>query len=118
MGCVSVREYVSLGAKFAKWRAVITIGEDMPSAACIDANCHALARYAALCQEAGIAPMVDSEVPMDGDHDIETCYDVTEATLRLLYNARTSNNGPLKARSSPHGHCRQGLRRAGRCRGT
>ncbi|MCB1611372.1 MAG: fructose-bisphosphate aldolase class I, partial [Xanthomonadales bacterium] len=53
-----LKEYVSLGAKFAKWRAVITIGEDMPSAACIDANCHALARYAALCQEAGIVPMV------------------------------------------------------------
>jgi fructose-bisphosphate aldolase, class I len=87
-----LKEYVALGAKFAKWRAVITIGEDMPSAACIDANCHALARYAALCQEAGIVPMVEPEVLMDGEHDIETCYDVTEATLRSLYNALYEHN--------------------------
>ena len=82
-----LEEYARLGAKFAKWRAVITIGEDMPSSTCIDANAHALARYAALCQEAGIVPMVEPEVLMDGDHDIETCYDVTEATLRALFSA-------------------------------
>lgn len=87
-----LKEYVALGAKFAKWRAVITIGEDMPSAACIDANTHALARYAALCQEAGIVPMVEPEVLIDGDHDIETCFDVTEATLRSLYNALYEHN--------------------------
>lgn len=87
-----LKEYVGLGARFAKWRAVITIGEDMPSAACIDANTHALARYAALCQEAGVVPMVEPEVLMDGDHDIETCFDVTEATLRSLYTALYEHN--------------------------
>jgi len=91
-----LKEYVSLGAKFAKWRAVITIGEDTPSAACIDANCHALARYAALCQEAGIVPMVEPEVLMDGEHDIETCYDVTEATLRSLFSALYEHNVVLE----------------------
>ena len=91
-----LKEYVALGAKFAKWRAVITIAEDKPSAACIDANCHALARYAALCQEAGIVPMVEPEVLMDGDHDIETCFDVTEATLRSLYNALYEHNVMLE----------------------
>jgi len=89
-------EYASLGARFAKWRAVITIGEDTPSGACIDANCHALARYAALCQEAGIVPMVEPEVLMDGDHDIEVCYDVTEATLRALFGALYEQNVVLE----------------------
>ena len=74
-------EYYKLGARFAKWRAVITIGEDTPSGTCIDSNAHALARYAALCQEQGLVPMVEPEVLMDGDHDIETCYEVTEVTL-------------------------------------
>ena len=78
-------EYVKLGAKFAKWRAVITIGEDIPSRACIDANAHALARYAALCQEAGIVPIVEPEVLMDGAHDLDTSFDVTEATLKALF---------------------------------
>jgi fructose-bisphosphate aldolase class I len=81
-----LEEYVGLGAKFAKWRAVITIGDDIPTSACVDANAHALARYAALCQEAGIVPMVEPEVLMDGDHSIDTCYEVTEATLRALFN--------------------------------
>ncbi|MGQ0801946.1 MAG: class I fructose-bisphosphate aldolase [Pseudomarimonas sp.] len=89
-------EYANLGAKFAKWRAVITIGEDTPSGACIEANCHALARYAALCQEAGIVPMVEPEVLMDGDHDIEVCYDVTEATLRSLFGALYDQNVVLE----------------------
>ena len=80
-------EYYKLGARFAKWRAVITIGEDMPSGTCIEANAHALARYAALCQEQGLVPMVEPEVLMDGDHDIETCYEVTEVTLRALFDA-------------------------------
>ena len=87
-----LEEYARLGAKFAKWRAVIAIGEDMPSSTCIDANAHALARYAALCQEAGIVPMVEPEVLMDGDHDIEVCYDVTEATLRSLFGALYEHN--------------------------
>ena len=78
-------EYRELGAKFAKWRAVITIGDLMPSTACIEANAHALSRYAALCQEAGIVPMVEPEVLMDADNTIERCYEVTETTLLTLF---------------------------------
>jgi fructose-bisphosphate aldolase class I len=73
--------YRELGARFAKWRAVITIGDGIPTRACIDANAHALARYAALCQEAGLVPIVEPEVLMDGDHDIDRCAAVTETTL-------------------------------------
>ncbi|MGI9229004.1 MAG: class I fructose-bisphosphate aldolase [Gammaproteobacteria bacterium] len=80
-------EYKELGAKFAKWRAVITIGEQIPSQACIDANTHALARYAALCQEAGIVPMVEPEVLMDADNDIDMCNRITEKTLKILFHA-------------------------------
>ena len=89
-------EYARLGAKFAKWRAVITIGEDTPSGTCIEANAHALARYAALCQEAGIVPMVEPEVLMDGDHDLDVCYEVTEATLRSLFGALYEQNVMLE----------------------
>ena len=89
-------EYYALGARFAKWRAVITIGEDMPSGTCIEANAHALARYAALCQEQGLVPMVEPEVLMDGDHDIETCYEVTEVTLRALFDALYNQNVMLE----------------------
>lgn len=85
-------EYAGLGARFAKWRAVITIGENMPTSACIEANCHALARYAALCQEAGIVPIVEPEVLMDGAHTLDECYEVTEATLRTLYNQMYEQN--------------------------
>ena len=85
-------EYYKLGARFAKWRAVINIGDDIPTGTCIEANAHALARYAALCQEQGLVPMVEPEVLMDGSHDIETCYDVTEATLRSLFNALYEQN--------------------------
>jgi fructose-bisphosphate aldolase class I len=81
-----LEEYYKLGARFAKWRAVITIGEDIPTSACIGANMHALARYAAACQAVGLVPMVEPEVLMDGDHDIETCYSVTDSTLRTLYS--------------------------------
>src|SRR5687767_5808985 len=91
-----LKEYAQLGARFAKWRAVITIGEDAPSGTCIEANSHALARYAALCQEAGIVPMVEPEVLMDGDHDIETCYEVTEVTLRSLFGALYDQNVMLE----------------------
>src|SRR4051812_40365827 len=78
-------EYRGLGAKFAKWRAVIDIGADMPSYACIMTNAHALARYAALCQDEGIVPIVEPEVLMDGDHDIDRCYAVTEWTLKTVF---------------------------------
>jgi len=84
-----LKEYHGLGARFAKWRAVIDIGRNgdrsMPSYTCLRANMHALARYAALCQEAEIVPIVEPEVLMDGDHDIDRCYDVTEMTLKLLF---------------------------------
>ena len=82
-----LKEYASLGARFAKWRAVITIGEHMPTDTCIRANAHALARYAALCQEQELVPIVEPEVLMDGNHDIETCFSVTEATQRALFDA-------------------------------
>ena len=85
-------EYVKLGAQFAKWRAVINISEDNPSSTAIEANCHALARYAALCQEAGLVPMVEPEVIMDGDHSIEVSYEVHEAVLRSLFNALYEQN--------------------------
>jgi fructose-bisphosphate aldolase class I len=78
-------EYRELGARFAKWRAVITIGEGIPSAACIRANAHALGRYAALCQEAGIVPIVEPEVLMDADNTIERCHEVTALTLRWTF---------------------------------
>jgi fructose-bisphosphate aldolase class I len=80
-------EYVKLGAKFAKWRAVITIGNDIPSSTCIAANAHALGRYAAICQEAGLVPIIEPEVLMDGDHAIERCEEVTEWTLNAVYEA-------------------------------
>ena len=78
-------EYAALGARFTKWRAVIAIGDGMPSRYCMDANAHALARFAALSQEAGLVPIVEPEVLMDGDHDINTCYGATEAALRAVY---------------------------------
>ena len=78
-------EYKSMGAQFCKWRAVITIGKDLPSRACIQANAHALARYAALCQEAGLVPIVEPEVLLDGDHTIDTCYTVTVETQHTVF---------------------------------
>ncbi|MEA2508497.1 MAG: fructose-bisphosphate aldolase, class [Actinomycetota bacterium] len=77
--------YAELGARFAKWRAVITIGDGIPSQFCIDANAHALARYAALAQEAGLVPIVEPEVLMDGDHSIARCYEETERTLTRVF---------------------------------
>jgi fructose-bisphosphate aldolase, class I len=79
-------EYRDLGAKFTKWRAVIDIGKDRPSAYCIHVNAHALARYAALSQEAGLVPIVEPEVLMDGPHPLDRCYEVTEATLEAVFN--------------------------------
>ena len=78
-------EYRGLGAKFCKWRAVIEIGPGIPSYNCIHANTHALARYAALCQDEDLVPIVEPEVLMDGDHDIGRCYEVTEFALKMLY---------------------------------
>jgi len=80
-----LNEYRELGAQFAKWRAVIDIGTDIPSEFCIFANAHALARYAALCQEAGLVPIVEPEVLMDGSHDLERCEDVTNQTLAMTF---------------------------------
>ena len=79
-------EYSQIGARFAKWRAVITIDRGIPSRGCIEANAHALARYAALCQEAGLVPIVEPEVLMDGDHTLERCFEVTEETLRTVFH--------------------------------
>lgn len=79
-------EYFHMGARFAKWRAVIAIAGGIPSRACIEANAQALARYAALCQEAGLVPVVEPEVLMDGDHTLERCRAVTEEVLRTVFN--------------------------------
>ncbi|MDQ6639802.1 MAG: fructose-bisphosphate aldolase class I [Pseudomonadota bacterium] len=78
-------EYVALGARFAKWRAVIKIGAGIPTCGCLEANAHALARYAALCQEAGLVPIVEPEVLMDGDHPLERCREVTEQALHIVF---------------------------------
>ena len=78
-------EYLAMGARFAKWRAVIAIGEQIPSPACIEANAHALARYAALCQEVGLVPIVEPEVLMDGEHSLKQCQEVTEKVLHTVF---------------------------------
>ncbi|HLP14821.1 MAG TPA: class I fructose-bisphosphate aldolase [Bacteroidota bacterium] len=78
-------EYARMGARFAKWRAVIVIGEGIPTRACIEANAHALGRYATMCQEAGIVPIVEPEVLMNGDHTLERCFAVTEDALHTVF---------------------------------
>jgi fructose-bisphosphate aldolase class I len=78
-------EYRGMGARFAKWRAVIAIGESIPTRTCIEANAHALARYSALCQEAGIVPIVEPEVLIDGNHTLERCYGASVETLRAVF---------------------------------
>lgn len=80
-------EYFAMGARFAKWRAVIRIGEGMPSEANLSTNAHALARYAAICQEQGLVPIIEPEVLMDGEHDAQTCYDVTARILDETFAA-------------------------------
>src|SRR5215210_8215455 len=94
-----LQEYRTLGARFAKWRAVITIGDGIPTSYCIHANAHALGRYAALCQEQGLVPIVEPEVLMDADNDIETCYRATKRTLHKtfdeLYHQRVDLEGIL-----------------------
>jgi fructose-bisphosphate aldolase class I len=81
-----LKEYAQMGARFAKWRAVITIGDGIPSRGCIKANAQALARYAALCQEEGLVPIVEPEVLMDGRHTLERCREVTEKTLHIVFD--------------------------------
>ena len=92
-------EYYQMGARFAKWRAVIAIGKGIPSRGCIEANAHALARYAALCHEAGMVPIVEPEVLMDGSHSVEQCFEVTEEVLRTvfaqLYKQRVTLEGVI-----------------------
>jgi fructose-bisphosphate aldolase class I len=80
-----LRDYFQMGARFAKWRAVITIGNGIPSRGCIEANANALARYAGLCQEAGLVPIVEPEVLMTGGHTLEHCFEVTEEVLRTVF---------------------------------
>lgn len=91
-----LKEYYELGARFAKWRAVITIGEDIPTAYCISANTHALARYAALCQEQGLVPIVEPEILMNGDHTIEESYQLTTETLYTVFYELASQGVELE----------------------
>ena len=81
-----LKEYAQMGARFAKWRAVITIGPGIPSRGCVEANAQALARYAALCQEVGLVPVVEPEVLMDGNHSLERCFALTEEVLRMVFD--------------------------------
>ena len=78
-------EFSGMGARFAKWRGVISVGDGIPSRGCIEANAHALARYAALCQEAGLVPVVEPEVLMDGEHTLKRCCEITEDVLRTVF---------------------------------
>jgi fructose-bisphosphate aldolase class I len=89
-------EYAKMGARFAKWRAVIAVGDGIPSRGCIEANAQALARYAALCQEAGLVPVVEPEVLMDGEHTLERCCEVTEEVLGMVFNQLHSQRVTLE----------------------
>jgi fructose-bisphosphate aldolase, class I len=91
-----LQSYRELGARFAKWRAVITIGDRLPTDYCIDANVHALSRYAALCAEAGMVPIVEPEVMMEGSHSIDRCYAVTARTLSRLFAELLEHRVPLE----------------------
>ena len=92
-----LEEYAKMGARFAKWRAVITIGQGIPTEGCIEANAHALARYAALCQEAGLVPIVEPEVLMDGDHTLEACRSVTAQVLHTVFEQLNSQHVVFEA---------------------
>lgn len=92
-----LEEYAAMGAHFAKWRAVIHIGDGRPTTTCIQANAHSLARYAALAQEAGLTPIVEPEVLMDGSHDLERCAQVTVETLRFVYEQLAAHRVALEA---------------------
>jgi len=91
-----LKEYGEMGARFAKWRAVIAVSDALPSARCVQANAHALARYAALCQEQGIVPIVEPEVLMDGAHTIERCEEVTGNVLHAVFSALFDQNVALE----------------------
>jgi fructose-bisphosphate aldolase class I len=91
-----LKDYAGMGARFAKWRAVIALGDGLPSRGCIEANAHALARYAALCQEAGVVPIVEPEVLMVGDHSLERSREVTEETLHSVFNQIYAQNVMLE----------------------
>jgi fructose-bisphosphate aldolase class I len=91
-----LEEYHEIGARFAKWRAVLAIGDGIPSDYCLDANAHALARYAALSVEQGLVPIVEPEVLMDGDHTIETCFDATARALHRVFDALFAHRVPLE----------------------
>jgi len=91
-----LKEYLQMGARFAKWRAVIAIGDGIPSRSCIQANAHALARYATLCQEVGLVPIVEPEVLMDGGHTLERCGEVTEDVLRTVFHQLNSQRVMLE----------------------
>jgi fructose-bisphosphate aldolase class I len=91
-----IAEYYAMSARFAKWRAVIIIGKGLPTRACYEANAHALARYAALCQEGGLAPIVEPEVLLTGDHSIERCAEVTEENLRNVFHELYHQNVMLE----------------------
>jgi fructose-bisphosphate aldolase, class I len=92
-----LQEYFQMGARFAKWRAVIAIGPGIPSWGCIEANAHALARYAALCQEADLVPVVEPEVIMDGNHTLEECSEVTDELLRTVFSELFAQRVVLEA---------------------
>ena len=91
-----LKEYYELGARFAKWRAVITIGQSEPSGTCISANAHALARYASLCQQNGIVPIVEPEILMDGDHNIEDSFLISEEVLHNVFYELYGQNVELE----------------------
>ena len=91
-----LKEYRAMGARFAKWRAVIAVSDTLPSARCVKANAHALSRYAALCQEQAIVPIVEPEVLMDGSHSIERCEEVTANVLHAVFNALFDQNVALE----------------------
>jgi fructose-bisphosphate aldolase class I len=92
-----LKEYSQMGARFAKWRAVITVGDGIPSQGCIEANAQALARYAALCQETGLVPVVEPEVLMDGDHTLERCTKITQEVLHTVFNQLYTQRVTLEA---------------------
>lgn len=92
-----LEEYTRLGARFAKWRAVIAVSDRLPTAACVQANAHALARYAAICQEQGLVPIVEPEVLMDGSHTIERCEEVTGGVVHAVFGALFEQNVSLEA---------------------
>ena len=101
-------EYRELGARFAKWRAVLDVGEGRPSARCVTANAHALARYAALCQEQGVVPIVEPEVLMDGRHGVERCEEVTGRVLQAVFAALFEQGSCSRhAAEAEHGRLRK-----------